>query len=367
MMFRMMMQRSILIQLACLALVGSANAYDFEACSKADCGEKCSSLNCAKECTGENCGQMCSSETCALSCKGENCGQECSGSSCAFYCAAENCGQKCSGANCAVKCTAENCGQMCSGTYCADQCTGENCGQMCSAKGCGQKCSGKNCANKCTGDFCGCECVGENCGASCTGENCGTTACCEGRKAYTCTDGTAPTYGAFCVDDATDAADKCIECNEGFSLTIAGNGRRHRRQLLYYGGDSSPSLIIEIPMDVCNNVDLASLSATEVAALKANLLQAAAAAGGFDIDDVGVEGVQFVQNGVQVRLRSQRATSNANDPIVAVLTFTEGSGADVDVAKGYADNFNIAVQAGSVSVSVTLDNGNTLSADVTKE
>ena len=49
-MFRMMMQRSILIQLACLALVGSANAaYDFEACSKADCGEKCSSLNCASK------------------------------------------------------------------------------------------------------------------------------------------------------------------------------------------------------------------------------------------------------------------------------------------------------------------------------
>merc|ERR1719272_1147714 len=262
----------------------------------------------------------------------------------------------------------ENCGQMCSGEYCAVDCEGENCGQMCSAKGCGKKCSGKNCANNCKSDFCGCECVGENCGASCTGENCGPTKCCEGRKAATCADGTAPpTFGAWCVDDATDAADKCIECNEGFSLTIAGNGRRHRRQLLYYGGEASPpSLIIEIPMDVCNNVDLASLSATEVAALKANLLQAAAAAGGFDIDDVGVEGVQFVQNGVQVRLRSQRATSNANDPIIAVLPFTEGSGADADTAKGYADTFNIAVQSGSVSVSVTLDDGKTLSADVTK-
>ena len=53
-MFRMMMQRSILIQLACLALVGLANAahvqrahYDFEACSEADCGKMCSGEKCA--------------------------------------------------------------------------------------------------------------------------------------------------------------------------------------------------------------------------------------------------------------------------------------------------------------------------------
>ena len=95
------------------------------------------------------------------------------------------------------------------------------------------------------------------------------------------------------MDDATEAAEKCIECNEGYSLAIAGDeSRRHRRQLLYYDYYEAPlptpSLIIEIPMDV----DLASLSATEVAALKANLLQAAAAAGGFHTDDV--EGVQFV-------------------------------------------------------------------------
>ena len=54
MMFRMMMQRSILIQLACLALVGSANAaldaaYEFEGCSDADCGQECSSLYCASK------------------------------------------------------------------------------------------------------------------------------------------------------------------------------------------------------------------------------------------------------------------------------------------------------------------------------
>ena len=41
MMIRMMMRRSVLIQLACLALVGSANAaYDFEACSYEKCAGK---------------------------------------------------------------------------------------------------------------------------------------------------------------------------------------------------------------------------------------------------------------------------------------------------------------------------------------
>ena len=57
--FRMIVKRSILMQLACLALVGSANAAvctfkgitatcnEFEACSVGNCGEKCGTVNCA--------------------------------------------------------------------------------------------------------------------------------------------------------------------------------------------------------------------------------------------------------------------------------------------------------------------------------
>ena len=48
MMIKMMMKRSVLIQLACLALVGLVNAaYDFQACSDADCGQECSGEYCA--------------------------------------------------------------------------------------------------------------------------------------------------------------------------------------------------------------------------------------------------------------------------------------------------------------------------------
>ena len=53
MLIKMMMKRSVLIQLACLvtlALVGLANAaYDFEACSEADCGEECITGQCASK------------------------------------------------------------------------------------------------------------------------------------------------------------------------------------------------------------------------------------------------------------------------------------------------------------------------------
>ena len=125
MMFRMMLQRSILIQLACLALVGLANAaYDFEACSEADCGKMCSNDYCARK-SREACAPPLHRRWLCCSCLYVTMYSLCVYSvryskylrsfpldiilshifvhQLADQCAAENCGQECSGYLCARK------------------------------------------------------------------------------------------------------------------------------------------------------------------------------------------------------------------------------------------------------------------------
>jgi len=204
-----MMHRSIIIQLACLALVRSTIAGDvedrqlvaltecdcepyhsefvlgaricsetelqalqcqalqdakdrlssFEECSEDKCGAGCTTLQCAKDCTGQSCGMQCDEVLpfvpsgdpsdpefgCAVKCAGSQCGASCKSHSCAYNCEGEDCGAECKGEICALKCKGKACGAKCTGQGCGGQCSGENCACECTGAGCGKDCTGKDC------------------------------------------------------------------------------------------------------------------------------------------------------------------------------------------------------------------------------
>jgi hypothetical protein len=113
------------------------------------------------------------------------------------------------------------------------------------------------------------------------------------------------------------------------------------------------TFVLIVPLDI----DLASLSDTELAAVKDGLLDAAAKAGKFSATDV--ETIELLQDGKVVgRHRFQRA----NSPITARIVFKDD--ADVDLIEART-NLNTAIKEGTVAVSVVIG-GVTLTVSITE-
>jgi hypothetical protein len=110
-----------------------------------------------------------------------------------------------------------------------------------------------------------------------------------------------------------------------------------------------PTLSVTFTMDV----DLSSLSATDLNAVKDGVVSSTAAVGGFTAADVTSVGLE--QDGATFR-RQRRA----NAPITGTLSFAAGS---VDPAV-VAATINSAVSAGTFSIMVTFSDGTTLTSVV---
>lgn len=121
-------------------------------------------------------------------------------------------------------------------------------------------------------------------------------------------------------------------------------------------------IAVQIPASVTLTVpleaDLASLTATELSALKDEVRTVAATAGGYKVTDV--DRVELEQNGTASGTsRHQRATTSDNGPITAKIIFKDST-FDVDAA---VSSTNAAITAGTVAVTVTIG-GATVTAEV---
>ena len=113
-------------------------------------------------------------------------------------------------------------------------------------------------------------------------------------------------------------------------------------------------ITLTVPLDI----DLASLTAAELADVKNKLLAAAAKAGGFDVADV--ERIELVQDGKVIG--SARRGRAANGPITARVIFKDSAVVDLDAVVA---SVNSAIEAGTVSVSVVVG-GETVTAAVSE-
>ena len=105
---------------------------------------------------------------------------------------------------------------------------------------------------------------------------------------------------------------------------------------------ASASITLTVPLDV----DCSSVTPAKLTELKAELLQAAAAAGGFNATDV--ERIELEQNGKAVT-RRQRATNGA---VTARVIFKDTATVDLTAAVA---SLNEAIESGAVSVTVIID------------
>jgi hypothetical protein len=116
------------------------------------------------------------------------------------------------------------------------------------------------------------------------------------------------------------------------------------------------SLTMVVPLDV----DLSSITATELAGVKEALIATMADAGGFDA--ALVERVILSQNGAVIEIgRRRREEAAKNGPITATIIFK--ADADIDVTAATA-SLNLAIEAGTVSVTVMIG-GEEVTAKVT--
>jgi hypothetical protein len=105
------------------------------------------------------------------------------------------------------------------------------------------------------------------------------------------------------------------------------------------------------------DIDLTSLDAAGLTAVKDALLEVAAAAGGFDAADV--ESIELVQDGKVIDLARQR---RANGPITARVIIKADATVDLKAATA---RMNKAIEAGTVTVTFAIA-GVTFTANVTK-
>jgi hypothetical protein len=104
------------------------------------------------------------------------------------------------------------------------------------------------------------------------------------------------------------------------------------------------SLTMVVPLDV----DLSSITATELVGVKEALIAAMADVAGFDA--ALVERVILSQNGVEIG-RRRREEAAKNGPITATIIFKADAVIDVTAATA---SLNLAIEAGTVSVTVMI-------------
>lgn len=106
------------------------------------------------------------------------------------------------------------------------------------------------------------------------------------------------------------------------------------------------------------NVDVASLTAPELAALKDELLADVAKAGGFNADDV--DSVELVQNGEVVG--ASRHARTVGGPATVIVIFKDTAAVDADAV---ATSINEAIEARLILGMISIG-GKFITADVTE-